>query len=326
MATALVGRAQQEASVRWDAPESCTREGFDRELARLLASAPQRSFDAEVELTLKRAQSYALRLRYARTSERKLLLASCAEAQHAAALLIATALRDEAASEASESPAVQASAERPDELASAPPESSPTERAAPTSEAPPPIAPVETRSRRDRAWALRFGAQLAVHTLPHVSGGPLLGGQLTRRRLRVTLDARYLVARRKVDGNSDLRADVDLFSLAAGFAWRWEYAGIGFGPLVEVELGALRARPSGERAAGPASAPWATLGAGACVDAPIARRLRVGLVVLASVPPWRPALQLGSEPAFYTTSPVGFRTGIVMELSFGSTSLASRGQ
>lgn len=332
---ARTSKAEPNLDVAWTAPAACSRAGFDRELKRLLADAKlaARPLDAAVELAAREARSYALRLRIANGAARELELSSCAEAQRAAALLIATALnpehaREDARSDGAPDPAQTTGREQtapPGEIAPAPGQEDPPEQSAVPQSAPS-ASSAEPATRRAASWSLRVGAQLALYSVPAASAGPLLGVQRARGRVWTWLEARYLFARGTDDGDSALRAEVDLFTLALAAAWRWQVGDVAVAPLLELEVGALRAVGEGERAARTASAPWAALGAGVRADLPLHGRLQLGMYAQGSVPVWRPGLQLGEESAFYVTAPIGLRTGIVMQLAFTSTSPTRRGQ
>jgi hypothetical protein len=323
-------------NIAWRAQADCTREGFDAELARLLAGSPalQRPFAAEVRL----GKSFVMELRLEHAgarSERTLRLASCSDAQRASALLIATAIDPERTqlSQSTPSPAAPEPAVAAPPVVPAPVAAAPTAPEPAASEPGPPAPPVPAPSSarvdvaaRPRDAALRIGAQLAVASLPGVSAGPVLGGQLALGSLLVSLDGRYLFARRTRDGDSGLRADVDLFSAAAAASWRWRLGPLALGPLVELELGVLRAVGQGESAARSARAPWFSGALGLQLQPAVGGRISASLFALASVPFWRPGLQLGDEASFYTTSAVAFRLGIVVLLSVRSTSAARAGQ
>jgi hypothetical protein len=329
MSTHAVASAQD---VSWRAPASCPREAFDAELARLLAGNTVR-FDASVQLT-PRSAGWSTTVTVD-DATRKLQLATCAEAQRTAALLIATAIAPERmAAVAPEPPVVEStSAASPPEkltpekltpLESAPVASAPRESAPVASEAapePPITAPASPRDLR-----LRLGALLALFSLPDVSGGPTLGVEYVRWGLVSWIDARYLVARRTGDNDSSLLADVDLFAAGLGAAWLWKLGPVQLGPLLELEAGLLRARGQGERNAQAAASAWLAPALGARVDTQLSRRTAASLYGAASLPLWRPGVQLGDEAAFYTTPPSGFRLGFVIRVGIGSTKAQNGGQ
>jgi hypothetical protein len=352
----LAARAQRVPEVAWRAPASCPREAFDAELARLLAGSDVPATKAGVQLS-QRGSGWSTRVAIADAS-RTLQLASCAEAQRTAALLIATAIAPERVgavraagvstgletrgepAEASAQP--EAGSKQPEpgpnqpEVAAKPPEPGPEQ---PTPEPPAPSAREDAPPARERVATprtpalrldsdlrLRIGGQLAVFTLPGVTGGPSLGVELVRGRFVSWLDARYLVPRRSHDGDSELRADLDLFAVALGTAWMAAVGPLQLGPYAELEGGLLRARGRGERDAGNALAPWLAGALGLRADAHLYRRAAASFYAAASIPFWRPGVQLGDEAAFYRTSAAAFRAGIVLRIAIGVARTQDRGQ
>ncbi|HEX5657617.1 MAG TPA: hypothetical protein VFX59_10505 [Polyangiales bacterium] len=325
--------------VRWRAPESCDRAGLDAELARLHVAEA----DASVHV-MQRDAAWITTIELGNAT-RTLELASCAEAQRTAALLIATALgpareERERPARVRATPIVRSVALAPASEPAPAREPAPESEPARTSEPVATIAPVAEPARpepraapqpvrsptRDSSLRLRFGALFALGTLPGASGGPTLGLELTRGRLVGWLDARYLVARRAQDGDSSLRADIDLVAAALGASWMWDVGPLARGPLLELEAGLLRARGQGERAARDARAPWLAPAFGVRADAHLYRRASASMFASGSVPLWRPGVQLGDEVAFYTTSPLAFRLGIVLRVAIDSTKAQNGGQ
>ncbi len=291
-----LAQAQASPQIAWRAPASCTRDVFDAELARV-AGAQAREVEARVELTQHNG-GWSTTVQLAGAS-RTLSLASCGEAQRAAALLIATALAPEL---------VQAPA---DPITITPPASEPAPLPTP--------APVHNAVGKPRElasrWHLRVGGLLALEALPGPSGGPALGVELTRDRFSSWLDVRYLVARRASDDDSTLRADIDLFAGALGTAWLWQAGRIAWGPLLELEAGVQRARAHGEQAARDGRAPWLAGVLGARLDVPFVHRVGASFYAAAALPFWRPAVQLGGEPPFHRTAPLGLRLGVLLRVA-----------
>ncbi|MET0287238.1 MAG: hypothetical protein ABW352_22325 [Polyangiales bacterium] len=337
----LGARAQAAGVVSWRAPTSCTREAFDIELQRLLGEAPPVAVSVQLS---QRGGGWSTTVAIADAS-RTLQLASCDEARRTAALLIATAVAPERVSavratsvptglepraevkreEASPAPA-EPTREAPKPVEPAPVEVAPVEPAPVPSEPARVATPRVPAPRIDSDLRLRLGGQLAAFTLPEVSGGPSLGAELVRGRFVTWLDARYLIARRAVDESSDLRAELDLFTAALGTAWMAPAGPLVLGPFAELESGVLRARGQGERDARSRNAPWLAGALGLRADAHLYRRAALSLYAAASIPFWRPGVQLGDEASFHTTSPIAIRAGIVLRVAIGVARTSGRGQ
>lgn len=214
---------------------------------------------------------------------RQVELASCAEAERAAVMLIATAL----------APA-EPSAEPPaDEHAYGP-------------------------------WSLRTSALLDLRAVPGVSGGPALGVALQLPlRFQVWADARYLFAR-----DSELlggaRARVDLFALGLGGGLLWSRARWSGGPVLELELGALRGRAN-QGAAGSRAAPWLSAWGGARGGYRMGR-FDLQLVAQLGVPFLRPEFSVGGGSARYLTGAVTGRVVLGLSIALGTKKAREPGQ
>lgn len=282
--------------VRWTST-SCLRGGeFDRELTRLLGDAANAIEPSEIEVQIQASggdegPAYVLRLQLdvaAGRSERTLSLASCADARHAAALLIGTALE-------------QGRATRP-----------------PASD--------EAAAQVPRAWHVQLGLLGDFGTLPELSGGPDAQVGWERAGLRLRAAAHYFFARDVADNDSQLVAAIDQLAGALGAAYLWSLGPLRLGPTVDAELGMLRARARGEEGRPTKSARWgaALLGLGA--ELPTSERLTFALSVQASVPVWRPSFSLIDEMAFHETAVVGFRAGLGVRVRLGFKNEPARGQ
>lgn len=287
----LQAQAREASSIRWDGPPSCPRRAlFDTQLERLLSrrsSALTRS-SAHVRIVEGDLEGFALHLTVDAPhgrSERDLTVPTCAQAQHAAALLIAAALDlDE-----------ETSGESPYQ------ESSPKG---------------ETRT------LLRAGAIADVGSLPAGTAGPALGVFFSGPSLRGWVDARYLIPRRARDTDSGLVADIDLFSGAIGLARLWKVGPLAVGPCVELEVGALRARAAGEQDSRTRATLWLGSSVGLMVSHPRSVRelADLGMSALVSVPWLRQPFALGDEAPFYSTSRFAFRAAIWLAFDVRSKS------
>lgn len=301
LAALLVGAVPSVAAqipsqlhVRWSS-SSCPRDqAFDRELTRLLgddASGVERS-EIEVHIdTAEGSTSVVMQLRLdvaAGRSERTLALATCADARHAAALLIGTALEQA--------------------RASAPSVSEPPEPQVPS------------------AWHAQVGVLADLSTLPGLTGGPDVQLGWERAGLRLRVAGHYLVARETRDDDSALVAAIDHFAGSLGAAYVWPIGPLHIGPTVDAEVGALRARGRGEAGRPTDSARWAAALLGATAELPTHERLTLALSVQVGVPLSRPDFSLVDEDPFYTTAPATFRACLGARLRFGFKNEPGRGQ
>jgi hypothetical protein len=270
--------------VRWVAPLDCPRGDFDRELSRLLgADPPEASAEVDVSTLADGPRRYQLSLQLtaaAHQGKRELDLASCADVRHAAALLIATALQEEASA---------------------------------------------AHATRGSGWRMQLAALGDAFSLPGLSGGPELGIAWYSGGLRVSLDARYLLARQASDDDSALRADFDLFAGSLGAAYLRPVGPFGLGPSVGLELGWLRGRSTGEQASDGGSL-WASALVGGRAELPVSDRFGLLLGAQLSVPMRRTSFSLAGESPFYQTRPVGLRLTIGINIGFGDKRSDGDGQ
>ncbi|MDB4985391.1 MAG: hypothetical protein JWN04_569, partial [Myxococcaceae bacterium] len=301
----------EQVAIEWKDDASCPRPlrlSLESEIARLLGPSSQNVEPSEFEAHIERLDDHAtapyrLTLQVSsetHRAERQMELSSCAEAQDAAALLIATAIDPEAV--------LRASAPVPK-----PPE--------PSSQREPPVQP--------HAWSLVARGLFDLFALPHPSGGPAVGVLLQRARFRAWGEARYLFARRvssppgdsSKTSRSPLHADVDLFSAVAGGAYVWPFGAWVVGPAAELELGALRSRGLGDGDGAPGlhrAAPWVAADIGAVAGYGVHRRVGLELSAFAGLPLSYPRLAVREEAAFYTTAPVTMRVAVGVRVSLGS--------
>jgi hypothetical protein len=277
----LQAQAPGGTEITWQGPASCPRRvQFDAQLERLLSgrSRERTPSVAHVQVGEVGLDGFELRLTIDAPhgrSERNLTVATCAQAQHAAALLIASAI----------------------DLDEDTPAESSYPRAAPE---------VQTR------YLLRLGSIVDVGSLPAATVGPSLGLFLSRAMIRGWAEARYVIPRRARDNDSTLVADLDLFAAVLGVARLWKVGPLAIGPCVELELGALRARAEGELEARTRTTLWLGASAGALLSYPRTGRpvADLGLALLASVPWLRQPFSLGDDAPFYTTSVAAFRLAL----------------
>jgi hypothetical protein len=283
----LLAEASEESPIRWQGPPSCPRRAqFDSQLERLLSrrSAGLGRSVAQVRVVERGLDGFALHVTivapYGR-SERDLTVSTCAQAQHAAALLIAAA--------------VDLDEESSDET---------------------------LYQESESEILLRAGALADGGSLPAVTVGPTIGVLFSGASVRGWVDARYFVPRRARDRDSSLVADLDLFVGALGIARLWKVGALALGPCVELEVGALRARATGELDARSGATLWLGSSAGVMVSHPrSARRVAdLGLSLLMSVPWLRQPFALGTEMPFYVTSTFGFRAAIWLAFDMDSKS------
>ncbi|MDB4976556.1 MAG: putative secreted protein [Myxococcaceae bacterium] len=295
-----------QVSIAWRDEASCPRPlrlSLESEVARLLGPSAQKvepsAFEAHVErLEAGVALPYRLTLEVrsnTHRAERQMDLASCAEAQDAAALLIATAIDPEAV--------MRTSAEAP------PPE-------------PPEVPRPRPPSLVPHRWSLVARGLFDAFALPGATAGPSVGVLLARPRFRVWSEARYLFARRTEQrAASSLQADADLFALAVGTAYVWPFGALVVGPGAELELGALRARGHGggnQAASLHDASPWGLLDLGGVAGYGVHRRVGLELSMFAGLPLFRPQLAVRGEREFYTTAALTIRVAVGVRISLGS--------
>lgn len=328
----------EQVIIAWEDEASCPRPlrlSLESEVARLLGPRARDATPASFDLHIQRLSPAALSpyrltltVRSAvQRAEREVELASCAEAQEAAPLLIATAIDPDAALRAT--PPEPKSAE-PTPAEPKPAESKP---GAPPAEPALLAEPDRARARepeRDSkgagwsAWSVTARGLFDLFSLPKPSGGPALGALFSRSRYRLWSEARYLVARRAEAHDGSAAAKVDLFAAALGGAYVWPFGELVVGPSIELELGALHARGLRTAVASPSSqvGPWAAADLGAVAGYGVHRRVGLELSVYAGIPLRRPRLALRDENRdenpFYTTAAMTMRVAVGLRVSLGS--------
>ena len=332
---AQVASAQlpEQVTIAWQDEASCPRPlrlSLESEVARLLGprarDAAPTTFDVRVDrLAAPSVSPYRLTLSVRSTThlgEREVELASCAEAQEAAALLIATAIDPDAVMRA-KPPEPQPAEPPPAVPTSAEPKPAEPEPATKPERSPQPDAATDPRPgpARPSAWSLTARGLLDLFSLPKPSGGPALGVLFSGSRYRLWSEARYLWARRAEAHDGSAAADVDLFAAALGGAYVWPFGELVVGPSIELELGALRARGLN---AGMGTTPhtqaalWGATDIGAVAGYGVHRRVGLELSMYAGIPMSRPGLALRDENPFYTTAPVTMRVAVGLRVSLGS--------
>lgn len=293
--------AQALPTVRWVGPSSCPRPPTlaDDVARRAEAEGIDASaFEVSVEVT-ELTDEYELTLRVERGDERAVrtvVLPSCAELTRAAALLIHTALAPAAEASESTAPSEPMASEQPAAQA-------------------PPVSP----------FALRVAGVADWQALPGLSGGPALGVGFAFPRVLAWGEARYLFGREFRDLEQAARARVDLFAFGLGSAFVWRFGGFALGPSVELELGALRSRALGSRAAGSAFAPWVQAALGGVAQQRLGP-VELGLLALFGVPLLRPEFVLGAADNSYQTAAYSLRLELFVAFALGSKKGARAGQ
>lgn len=280
-----------QPQITWRGDATCPQpEGLERELAARSERALDELAPIEISVQVTRLSAGGYELSLETTGglqqhARRVELASCSEAQRAAVVLIATA------------------------LAPAPPAQAPTEEPAePIGELPP--------------WFLRASGLMDVRTVPQITGGLALGmGYRLLSRFQLWADARYLFARR----SAVARAEIDLFALGLGGAMVWSRARFSGGPLLELEIGALRGKAS-QDADGSVATPWLSAWGGALAGyqlGPFGLQLAAAL----GVPFLRPqfSLETGGN-ASYSTAPLSGRVLLTLSLALGAKKSEGTGQ
>jgi hypothetical protein len=287
LASCAVARAQlpSQIEVRWQTSAACSKTAnFEADLARRLGPDAERAqpLRIEVEIAALAEAGYQLTLVAEGSAEarRSLQVASCEEAERAAAVLIATAVVPAAASAESA-------------------------EAAPSARAP---------SRRP-PWSLRIGLLGDLAALPGPSGGPSVGVGYDFPRPKLWLDARYGIARES-NHSAEARSEIDLFALALGGAYAWQLGPVWLGPALELELGALRGRAAGAREAGSRAAPWIAAFAGALLGADLGR-VTLTVSTALGVPLLRPEFQLEGQTNVYETSAITGRAQLGVSVPLG---------
>lgn len=287
----------------------------EREIARLLGPSytPEAGAALHVEVSEHASSAFNLALRYrdeAVESARHVQFASCKEVQEAGILLSAMALHDDASQPASFAPQHA--------------EDAPREPAAPQAGE---LAPNNAPRDRSSYWhAVRDSARvelealLDVQSLPKAALGPSLGASLRAyERVRIGIFVRYLP---KKSATSELppqtHASADLISTGLDARFELTYRSLDFGPVVELELGALRAHAKGTTASGGRTM-WASVGAGMAGALLVHPRIALTSKALLILPLLRPQLALDDTSAFYTTAKAGFRLFIGVSCALGPT-------
>ncbi len=228
---------------------------------------------------------------------KRLEVASCREAQEAVILLIAMTLDPEAYGAPSTPNPARAPAEPHQEL----PAVRPTHRPAALS------------------GSLGAAAVFDPWSLRSPTAGPAVFGALSFRSLQVRLAASYLFARDFERVPPGASAKVDLFAGALGAGLRFASAKVAGGPLLELELGALRGRASGVPDARTRATLWAAALAGLWLEVPAFGRLSARFSASAGAPLRRPRFDLQGGPNGYT-APVAFlRLELGLVFRFGRT-------
>ena len=219
--------------------------------------------------------------------QRTVRLASCAEVEEAAALLIATAL----------DPAL---ALREDDAVSEPAD---VPRAAP---------------RRRPSVSLGVRGLLDTRSLPDASGGIGAGLQLSFEHLWLWADARYFFPARARDTQLESETAIDLIAGALGVALTWSLGALSLGPALEAEAGMLRGKTSGVEQPERAQVLWVSGLGGALASYTLHERVSVSLTMLGGAPFVRPRFALRDEEPFYATRAWTFRLALGVRVSLGS--------
>lgn len=290
VARAAHGQGAEKLSLRWHALGACEKPpALDGELARTLAELPSSPPPTRIDVYVReQADGFTLTLALTQgphRADRTVQLANCLELQRAASLLIASALAPAPAEPASTSAAV-------------------------TSE---------------RRLALRAGVLADLQALPAATAAPTLGTMLAVGPLRLSLEARYLFARSFGDRQRSLTSEVDALTAALGVGYAFSRAGLRFGPQAELELGALRARVVGARAAGQVFAPWGAALLGGFAGLAFGR-FELLLSAWFGLPLWRPLLVLEGELARHRTSAFTLRGQLALQIALGSKKATGAGQ
>lgn len=294
MLSSAPGAAQvaDRVSIQWDGPSSCPRPAdLEAEVGRLGPEAGHLQATSIALRVRERAPSgFALRLTTqgsAGRGAREMELSDCAEVHQAAALLIATAL----------APTSGTSEAREEQL------------------------PSELPAPARRPWSLRLTALGDLQSLPGLTAGPALGFGFGPRSVRAWVDARYLAA---ATANRDaLPVAIELLAGAVGSAYVWSRGAFAFGPAAEAEIGGLRARSLGARAAGRAAwGPWASLWVGALVDYEIRGRAALAVAALVGAPLIRPEFYVdelgdGAPSRVHKTAAFSARAHLSMTILLG---------
>lgn len=284
-------RAQAQPQISWQGDAACARpEELERELAArsegdLAELGPS---EISVEITRLSEGGYEVSLELKGGQEehaRRVALGSCDEAQRAAVLLIATAL-------------------------------------APTPAEPPAAGPAEPIDELP-PWSLRASGLLDVRSLPQITGGLGLGvGHRLSQRFQLWADARYLFARQSTVTGA--RAQIDLFALGLGGALLWSRARWSGGPLLELEVGALRGKAS-QGADGSRANPWLSTWGGAMAGYQLGR-FGLGLAAALGVPILRPQFSVNDGTASYLTAALSGRVLLTLSLALGAKKSEGTGQ
>jgi hypothetical protein len=149
------------------------------------------------------------------------------------------------------------------------------------------------------------------------SAGPSISGALWFRRLQVRLAASYLIARSFDDLPAGAAGKVDLFDATLGIGPRFRMRYVAFGPVAELDLGAVRGRVSGVPDARAQATLWAAVLAGLWLEVPARGRVALQLSMQGGVPLRRPRFGLTGGPIQYTVPVALLRLHLGVVFRFG---------
>lgn len=303
---AVRARAQRPASfeVDWQRDAACdSPQNLAADVARLTQPDLTYTEGWHFEVRVTRVSELLMLDVSARGSagagRRQLSLSSCREVQEAAALLIAMTLDPEGQRW------IEPHADQP----AAPPAQ------APSTPVKPRAAPVDSQLRGSLGATLGFDPL----ALGKPGLGPSLVAALGAQRIQANLRATYLVGR-ALDGlPAAANGQVDVLSAAVGLGARLDWRQLSFGPLTELELGAVRGRVTGVPDARARASLWASVLGGAWLELPARGRMAALLSVQGGVPLRRPRFGLVGGPANYTTPAALVRLHVGVVFRFGAT-------
>lgn len=313
LSAAAPASAQSELALTWQAAEGCpdadwaqarVRERLGRALADraeqpLVATATLRRDGDRFVLTLHTEQADA-------NGDRTLAAQSCAELAEAAVLVLALAVDADAVARAEQGTTAQHQAE--------------IDR-----ERPPFLRPTETQAKasapRDRPWAVRADALVALGPLPGVSAGPSLALAREVRRLRFELSGFWLWPREGREPGTPGSVRVSLWALRPTMCARLFGERAQLSACLAAELGRISGRGRGLAIAQESHALWPAASLAPRLSIAATRMLFLQLELGIVAPLVRPRFvstdgQGRALTRLYEAAPVAGRATLGIELRF----------
>lgn len=316
---------------RWNAPASCPSSADVEARIRRRIEAPRRSSRIDARLTEEGGEQVVVVA--IDGVERTLRAPSCAAAADAVAVIVALALdanaRREVDAGTSEPAALQPDASPSDASVGAVPDSADASLLAAPS--PPDAAAKDDRLRdgdangravpapMDRYAALALGAVVDTSTLPHVSPGIVIGGELRRSVFAGRLATTWLLPQTVRGTSGDLAYSAAIFAAdleATGCAVTSAIGWADFAGCLGVGIGVMHGASDGVSAPGSGFGPRFQGHFGARVAIPIGARLALAVGAFGIADPARSPFRIEGIGDIYRPPPLAFRGNAGLEWRF----------